>query len=47
MKLIKQVLKRGYSNGFFPVTELNNVAENVLGDVKRIFGNKQISSENF
>jgi len=43
----REVLKRWYSNGFFPVTELNNVAENILGDVRRIFGNKQVSSENF
>jgi len=43
----REVLKRWYSNGFFPVTELNNVAENILDDVRRIFGNKQVSSENF
>ncbi|MBM3233746.1 hypothetical protein FJZ19_01495 [Candidatus Pacearchaeota archaeon] len=35
-----EVLKRWYQNGFFPVTELNNVAENVLDDIRRIFGKR-------
>lgn len=31
-----EVLRRWYATGFLPVTELNHVAENVLGDVRRI-----------
>ena len=33
----RDVLKRWYENGFFPVTELNSVAENVLRDIRRMF----------
>lgn len=43
----KAVLKRWYKNGFFPVTELNNIAENLLIDVRRIFGSKAHKPNNF
>ncbi|MDH4164241.1 MAG: hypothetical protein OEW15_16380 [Nitrospirota bacterium] len=33
----REVLKRWYENGFFPVTELNTVAEYVLRDIRRLF----------
>lgn len=43
----KEVLKRWYQNGFLPVTELNNAAENVLGDIRRIFNIRKYMPRTF
>ena len=43
----REVLKRWYQTGFFPVTELNNVAKNVLDDIRRIFRKRGYSSKTF
>ncbi len=43
----REVLKRWYRIGFFPVTELNNVAENTLTDLRRRFQNSGYLTKNF
>jgi hypothetical protein len=43
----REVLKRWYDNGFFPVTELNNVAEHILGDIRRIFSSRRHTPRTF